>query len=647
MLQGRQNISRIVLPMVLIGGLYLLGAYLQSQRLNLSEAAGGQYPYLVYAKAMAEQGWLAHFGDRNRMPAIPAVVSFANSDDWSAFFLQAKWIAVGSSLALLGLVAAVGHAKLRASSATLFLAAAALLVFWPKSSFVQAELAFYAFFLLTWVLLADLLRRGSGWLAGLAGAVAGLTFLIKSSVLPLLAAYLAAALLQTVRRGRGCDHAGAQEDPPGKRAGIRALARVVLVAAVFLLITAPYLLASLDRFGRPFYNVNSTFFMWCDNWPDALDFAAQHDLLAGFPDAPPEEIPSFRSYCQTHTAVQAGQRLRYGATTLGKLAISRPYGQFFLIVALMVATAWILRPRTHGQSAVVEPTSGGESQGAPSMSEKPEPSCGVPSCGLRLELCVFHTLVFVGYPILYAWYVPVGYGDRFLLSLFLPALLGLLSVADRATMGTAPATRTAASGERGKDSARSAAATQQAARARLRPIAGVLLTAVLVGYAGLGLTGGLWRPTPEFVQFYHNEAVEMQRAGKLDLAARNLEGVVALDPEFAPAYRALGATRLWLAQPQAAIAALERAIALEPQQADAYNSLGSAYSQMAAWDEAIVAFRRCVALDPAHASGWYNLGGSCATVGRIDEAREAADNLQALDPAMAARLRELLSSFPG
>ena len=48
--------------------LYLWAAAERKVHLNLSAAAGGQMPYLLYARNMAREGSGEYFGDRNRMP---------------------------------------------------------------------------------------------------------------------------------------------------------------------------------------------------------------------------------------------------------------------------------------------------------------------------------------------------------------------------------------------------------------------------------------------------------------------------------------------------------------------------------------------------------------------------------------------------
>ena len=69
------KLTAVLLFWLLAAGLYVAAGARQSARLNLSAAAGGQYPYLKYAEGIARDGPGAYFGDRNRMPLVPALLS--------------------------------------------------------------------------------------------------------------------------------------------------------------------------------------------------------------------------------------------------------------------------------------------------------------------------------------------------------------------------------------------------------------------------------------------------------------------------------------------------------------------------------------------------------------------------------------------
>ncbi len=86
---------------LLTGAAYVWGGWQQKERLNLSATAGGQYPYLTYAKRIADTGLTESYGDRNRMPLYPLLLSLVGEEDWDTFVERSAWFAIASSVAVL------------------------------------------------------------------------------------------------------------------------------------------------------------------------------------------------------------------------------------------------------------------------------------------------------------------------------------------------------------------------------------------------------------------------------------------------------------------------------------------------------------------------------------------------------------------
>ena len=61
---------------------------------------------------------------------------------------------------------------------------------------------------------------------------------------------------------------------------------------------SPYLRTNKTVFGRYFYNVNTTFYVWYDDWPQASVGTIKHGDDVGWPKMAAE------------TAAQAGRRIR-------------------------------------------------------------------------------------------------------------------------------------------------------------------------------------------------------------------------------------------------------------------------------------------------------------------------------------------------
>lgn len=582
---------------LIVGGVYVWAAWQQKERVNLSAAAGGQYPYLVYAQGMAEEGVTQYFGDRNRLPLYPALLSPAYDGDWDRFVERSAWFAIASSLVILAGIGGLSYATLPGWSATALTLAAAVCVFIPKSSFVQAELLYYGLLLASWLLLSRLIRQPRVRLAIPTGVLLALTYLTKASGAAALIAFIAAAAVQAITlmiRPQREPTDDRNVDMPVRWRDVTLSAAIVVV--VFGAIAYPYLSNNKARFGRYFYNVNSTFFMWCDSWPQAKAFGDQYRVSEHFPQAPPDEIPGPVNYWKTHSARQMLGRLTYGFRALGSLALRGPYLKYFALAALFCVVLGIRQRRSW-----------------------PRPGAADWPLGL------FCALFFGGYLLSYAWYAQVAYGDRFLLSLFLPAMYAALWLGQKL-----------------------------AERAQRFPLLGwrlpmdrvvaVVLTVLLLGEGAAIATTSLYQPGRAFVQFYYSESRELQAGGNLDEAARGFAGVIRLDPDYAPAHHGLGMIALATGRFDAAVVSLSEAVRLAPEDADAHNSHGSALLQLGRTAEAVGVLRRAVELDPELAVGWYNLGGAYYRLGQIEEAQVVQRRLKNLDPKLAEQLAALLGS---
>jgi len=400
----------VLLFWILVAGVYVWAAARQKSHVNLSAAAGGQYPYLMYAKGIAQDGLTGHFGDRNRMPLYPALVAMIHHPDWDTFVDRSAWFSVFSSLAVLNGLGLLFLRVLTPWPAAVLTLTAAFIVFIPNASFVQPELLYYGLFFVSLVMLCRLIRRPTPGLAAAAGFVLGLAYLTKASALPTIAAYVAVALTQAVIRavvGRNAGSGGPSEAAHATPGRIGLCAAVVLV--VFLATVYPYISNSRAKFGRYFYNVNSTFFMWCDNWAQAQAFADRYHISEGYPDAPPDQIPGPLNYWRTHDAGRIVGRLTYGLRTLASMAYKGSYGKY-LAAAIALAAIVAIRNAQRIRRWNIE----------------------------DLAVGVFCALVLAAYTFVYAWYVPVAYGDRFILSLVLPVMFGAFWLAERGWASDSP-----------------------------------------------------------------------------------------------------------------------------------------------------------------------------------------------------------------
>ncbi len=570
---------------------FVYAASVQMKHLNLSAAAGGQMPYLEYAKHIAEEGMPAWYGDHNRMPLVPSLLSVWHTDHWSAFVQRSKWFSVAMSTLILLAVSFLAFYVWPSLVAAAFCAIFAFTVLLSRASFVQAELPYYGLSFFSWLMLCRLLSQPTIKLAVVAGLTLGLAYLTKASAWPMLPAYIFIVLVRHIYFTLRKQHSNKT------KSAINSVGswRYVAVATLMFFVTVwPYVWHNYQQFGRPFYNVNSTFFMWCDSWSEAKAFADANPIGDSYPDATSDTIPSAGQYVRSHTIAQMWARWRYGLSTLFQLAYQGAYTKYLMIsVGFCCVMTWRLR------------------RGLDSMIK------------VHGSALLFSAVCFTGYLLVYAWYVPVAYGDRFILSLITPLLFGTLWIPFHLS-------RHQSTGQRPRN------------MTFWMNSLSVALLGLLMFDSLISIRKTLYEPTRQFVRFYYNESRELLSAGNLAEASRGLRGVAQLDPDFAQARLDLGMLALTNGQVREAIRWLREAVSLDSLNADMWNSLGSAYMAADELYQGIEAFQRAVDLDPTFAIAWYNLGGAHSSVGSSRHARAAYDKLLTLDKKLAGQLHQLI-----
>jgi hypothetical protein len=399
------HVSRRAGQLALVAGaiaIYVLGASEHAQRMNTVKAKGDQSAYVQYAKDVYanRHGQLPPIlGDRNRMPVYPAIQSLFYSpslSDEEFFRLGRKTSIVLSVLLLLVIWAASASTLTPLASLTVTLVAA-FTCFVFKAGYFQADLTYYSLHFLTFVAACRLLSMPPGraaiGVAALVGALAALAYLTKAASLPLIALTVACVLLAPLsdRRAGARVASGRRARPVSWRLG--AAAALVMT---FLAVLSPYLLTSKRVFGHYFYNVNSTFYLWYDEWGDAIKGTRAHGDRVGWPSLPPDQLPGPIKYWREHSIPQIGARVAAGFTLmlvdLWKGFWALKFAVIF--VALAGVAAWRRRVLV------------------PALVRN------------DLPLVAFAALYFAGYLTLAAFYAPIsGTGvARFTLALFLPLL---------------------------------------------------------------------------------------------------------------------------------------------------------------------------------------------------------------------------------
>jgi hypothetical protein len=395
------KILLLPLAVVAILGLYTYGAFEQMQDVNLDRVNVDQSAYMNYGRKLRESGY-THVGNRNRMPVYPLLLSRIYQPGMSdeAYFFRGKVFNV-----LLSLVVLAGVLWIFTREISKFLAINLVLVimfgvFMYKAGYVQVELLFYGINFLLFVLMWRMLRspHPTYQSAVVVGVVAGLAHLTKASILPGLLLFLGFGL---IKWGVRTESARRRLPSQSLTATIRSLQPTLssilaflLVGVMFLIVVSPYIITSKRVFGRYFYNVNSTFYMWYESWEEASEGTKAHGDREGWPDMPASEIPSPQKYLHEHTLGQILHRFYTGGlktwesvrTSYGYHIYLYVYGPVFILgVIANRKRVWTLIRRD-----------------------------SIPY--------LFLTAYFLAYGLLYAWYAWITWGNRFVLSQFTPLL---------------------------------------------------------------------------------------------------------------------------------------------------------------------------------------------------------------------------------
>ena len=385
-----QSKAALIGLLILASLLFLERASVNGREVNKLVSRTDQGAYINYAIKLKQSGY-TEVASRNRMPMYPLLLSvFLTPDDTQhTFFDRGKTVNTLLAFAGLALVGAVFLHCFRRHHALNLLFLTAFTVFLFKAPHVQAEILYYLLtfgaFLLCW----RLFKKPSWLLASLAGVIMGVTHLTKASVLPGLFCFVVFYSLDALWKNR---------PPLRARAWRWALPAVTVI--LFLAVIFPYIRKSKEIYGHYFYNVNSTFYFWCDSWDEAKARTKQAGDRQGWPDLKPEDTPSASNYLRTHTSGQILERIGKGFSRVNS-SMRKSYGYYGIgLVYTLFALALVIWKR---------------------------------HLALRLfwrrPLPVLALLAyFGGYFLLVAWYSQIIDGNRFILGLFLPWLFTLAAL---------------------------------------------------------------------------------------------------------------------------------------------------------------------------------------------------------------------------
>jgi hypothetical protein len=381
----RRRVVAVIVLLIL--AIYGFEAHARRRLMSTPASLGDQGAYLAHAQQMHESDY-AVVAQRNRMPVFPFLLSLIYRPGLSEaqFLTRAQAFNVNLSIILLLFLFLILRKWFFPSLPALaLLAATAFGVFLYRAGMAQTELLFYFISFCAFVLLMRMLDGPRWWLAALSGATVGLAHLTKASVLPALGLWSAVFLAQILWSFR------TRHDEYSASAWRRAGMFVVVIAA-FLAVVFPYIRTSKRIYGQYFFNVNSTFVMWCDSSSEAWEFLSAHGDKNKWRELPPDQVPSLTKYWREHSIGEIAYRFLHGLRRLATQN-ARAIGYYKFVVVLVLA-AGVLWRRQRQQACQL-------------LAEKP-------------FVAAFCFLFFSVYLLLYAWYDAIVNDTRFILAIFLP-----------------------------------------------------------------------------------------------------------------------------------------------------------------------------------------------------------------------------------
>ncbi len=168
--------------------------------------------------------------------------------------------------------------------------------------------------------------------------------------------------------------------------------------------------------------------------------------------------------------------------------------------------------------------------------------------------------------------------------------------------------------------------------------------ALRVGMHGVGFAGAA---PPEAIELYHRARQTTRTPGFADghLAVEQLDRVIALAPQFAPAYphRAMAIIRAWFRANDpagdgewqaSAQAAVDQSLALAPDLPETHLAVARFAAQMGRYRDAVSALRHALSLAPTLAEAHQTLGALQIEAGRAKEGIARLDLALSLEPTL-------------
>jgi hypothetical protein len=385
----------LILSLVILAIIYYQGATKYAREVNIDSTASDQSAYMFIIKE-AKRLDFEYTGDHNRMPLYPflqALFYHPDMDD-QELFEQAKQLNLILSIILLVCLFMVLLRLFGFFQSYLLILIFAFSLYIFKAPSVQAEILYYSLSAFGFILMLAMLSRPT-WLKAIAtGIIVGLAYLTKGTILSSLPLFAVLYGVQVVLFGvqEKINHNKERLITFTQRA-----AYLLVVLVLFALVIFPYAQALKLRFGHYFYNVNTTFYIWFDDWQMAIEEEAKHNFVNQWPShLTDDELPNLRNYLREHSSQQIVDRFVSGFEGQFRNIFDKPfsvtnYWTSYLLILLMGILINLDNFRKFAKKNAIP--------------------------------LMFTILYFTGYLIAFAWYCPIACGRRFPFALYIPFLI--------------------------------------------------------------------------------------------------------------------------------------------------------------------------------------------------------------------------------
>jgi hypothetical protein len=400
--------NEVAAKKILIGGLgvalltsavlFYHSALAHAQLINTDISSWDQSAFIDFAK----NAWHSHFtyiGDYNRMPLYPFFQALFYQPGMSDpyFFDQGKQINILLSLGFLVALLLIFLKFLSIYQSFLLTMISAYALFIFKAGYFKVEPMFYFLAFLGFVLMLCMVHRPSAKLAILTGAVTGIAYLSKASALVGLMVWVGVYGIKLLT-----DHfwpVGVDQSSKARlHNSLQKAFYLLVVLGVFFIVVYPYTRTAKQKFGRYFFNINSTFYVWFDDFDTAKAANQRYGLNQKWPDdLPDDQIPSIQKYLREHSIKQIKKRIIYGVNVQRNNLIQQYLPTNFVLVYFVILILSILA----------------DLKNAVYLSRK------------HVFLIGFTILYILGYLASFTWYSYISNGRRFTYGIYLPLLFAL------------------------------------------------------------------------------------------------------------------------------------------------------------------------------------------------------------------------------